>query len=124
MTPSCFACGSRAEDGHHPTGRGFDGRYLDPWFRTGLCHDDHELAHDDLRTAGLELARSGVGFLDSLELTLRRLGTFLGRLPTAGTGELLRSLARWCSEKADGLKTVIAALDLALPDWRLLPGMP
>jgi hypothetical protein len=120
----CVDCGAPAEDGHHPTGRGADLSYLDPWFKVGHCHDDHELVHDDLRSAGLEVAPAGNSFLAELELGLRRVGLFLGRLPgVAVLGDLLVMLARWCASKADGLRLVITALDAGAPGWRLLPGM-
>lgn len=51
---ACAICGKPAVDDHHVTGRGPDGAYLDPDLKTPLCHDDHELAGDDLRDEGLE----------------------------------------------------------------------
>ena len=125
MKGVCIQCGAQAEDGHHPTGRGSDLAYLDPWLKIAHCHSDHELAHDDLRSADLEDPSPGNSFLEELELGLRRLGVFLGRLPSAvALGDLLAMLARWCVTKADCLRGVIAALDAGNPGWRSLPGMP
>lgn len=125
MNGVCIHCGAPAEDRHHPTGRGPDGGYLDPWFKIPHCHNDHELVHDDLRSAKLENATPGDSFLEHLESGLRRLGVFLGRLPgVAALGVLLAMLARWCTDKADGLHLVISALDAGLPGWRSAPGMP
>jgi len=121
----CIQCGSRAEDGHHPTGRRPDASYIDAWFKVNLCHDDHELAHDDLRTAGLETARYGGSFVEDFELGLRRLGVLLGRIPAIGAmAEFLALLAGWCSSKADALRRAIDALDQGAPGWRSVPGMP
>ena len=49
---NCAICGGRAVDPHHLTGRGSDRLQLDPDLTAPLCHDDHELIHEDLRTEG------------------------------------------------------------------------
>jgi hypothetical protein len=53
---ACILCGGPSDYQHHPTGRiaGEDSPYLDPTYTVGVCHDDHYLIHDDLKTLGLE----------------------------------------------------------------------
>jgi hypothetical protein len=124
VTGDCLLCGGPGEDRHHPTGRGHDGRYLDPWFRAWLCHDDHELAHDDLRPAGLDSCPQSQTFLDRFAAAMRRLAAFVSRLAGGALDGFLSDLARWLSDRAEDLHSVIAALDAGLPGWRELPGMP
>ena len=53
----CRFCDGPLDDRHHWTGKDSMGRYLDPWFVVGCCHDHHELTHDDLKGLRLESAR-------------------------------------------------------------------
>jgi hypothetical protein len=51
----CLVCGGPVNRRHHPTGRNLvNGHYMDPRFTFGVCHDHHELFHDDWRTLGIQ----------------------------------------------------------------------
>jgi hypothetical protein len=125
-------CGQPADERHHLTARvgGEDTPYLDPELWVWTCHDDHSLASDDqLRMADWEtdLTRSGVTRLDRLEVRLRRVAAFLGRLAkalgmpvvVAIVARLATHIERWAVD----LAAAIAILDSAMPGWRTLPGM-
>lgn len=119
MNDRCVLCAARGEDAHHPTGRGADGRYLDPRLAVGGCHDHHELWHDDLRGAGIDGPVGGPTVLERLELRLRRLGLFLARVEGDGSlARLARLLAAACVRWADELDEEIRRLDRSLPGWR------
>lgn len=132
MSDSVCFCGRPADELHHPTARvaGDGTPYLDPEFRVPACHDDHALAGDDqLRMADVEpdLAREDVTIIDRVEVRLRRVAAFSGRiaevLPLAALVTLIAGwgthLERWANE----LASAIAILDAAMPGWRRLPGM-
>jgi hypothetical protein len=121
----CLLCPEPPEDNHHVTGRGPDGRYLDPKLVGPLCHDCHELVEED-NTAGAPDHASTETFLGSLELRLSRTAGFVGRVaatlpdPFATLFAWLAShLARWASRLHDSL----AALDQNAPQWRTIPGV-
>lgn len=125
-------CGAPAEELHHPTARvaGDGSPYLDPGFRVPACHDDHALIYDDQRRmADLEpdLARDDVTILDRLEVRLRRIAAFVGRVgevfQIAGLIALLIVLASHVEHWANDLAAAIAILDAAVPGWRTLPGI-
>jgi hypothetical protein len=127
----CY-CGKPADELHHPTARvaGESSPYLDPGFGVPACHDDHALVGDDQRRmADLEpdLARGDVTILDRLEVRLRRVAAFVGRvgeaLGLAALVALLVSLATHLERWANELGTAIAILDSAMPGWRTLPGI-
>jgi hypothetical protein len=115
-----------AERRHHVTGRGPDGRYLDPEFTAPLTHTEHELVHDDWQTLELTDSNHPETFLDSLELCLKRAGPFVGRLsetmpePIATFLALLaRCLTRWAAR----LEGSLHALNTYSPGWRAIPGV-
>jgi hypothetical protein len=85
VIPVCVFCGRPADFRHHWTGRGADGRYLDPELAAWTCHSDHELCgNDDWHTLGIyDADPAQTTFLDSLELRLARLGSGLGRVAEA-----------------------------------------
>jgi hypothetical protein len=127
----CY-CGQPADELHHPTARvsGDGSPYLDPDFRVPACHDDHALIYDDQRRmADLEpdLARDDVTILDRLEVRLRRVAAFVGRvgelLQIAALVALVVGLATHFEGWANELGTAIAILDSAMPGWRTLPGI-
>ena len=125
-------CGAPAEELHHPTGRvaGEGSPYLDPGFRAPACHNDHALIYDDQRRmVDLEpdLTQTDATILDRLEVRLRRVAAFVGRVGEAiGIAALIALMAglathveRWANE----LGSAIAILDAAMPGWRTLPGI-
>jgi len=124
----CAICGEASDDLHDITGRDAAGEYLDPDLLAPLCHSDHELCgNDDWHTLGIHDADSDrSAFLDSLELRLTRLGSFMGRLAEALPeplatliGLIALHLARWSA----GLGRSIVALDRYSPGWRAIPGV-
>lgn len=99
----CAMCDKTAVDAHHLTGRDPDGCYLDPDLVVPLCHDDHELAHDDLRHADLDRPDPdqwspsfGVAF------RLCRVALFLARtpqhFPTGLSSVLAKAQWHWADE--------------------------
>lgn len=127
MNERCTFGDEPGEDRHHPTGRDDEGRYLDPSFMASLCHDDHELCHDDLKTGAIENTRPIPTFLERLQLGLERLSRFLGRLADTRSedplGGFLAALAAATSSWAAKLAATIVALDQGTPRWRTLPGI-
>jgi hypothetical protein len=87
---ACAICGDAFDDVHDITGRDAAGQYLDPELVAPLCHSDHELCgNDDWHTLGIHDADpSRSTFLDSLELRLARLASFMGRLAEGLPGPL------------------------------------
>lgn len=125
MTESirCAICGDDGEDGHHLTGRGPDGEYLDPELVTDLCHDDHELAGEDLRQEGLERPLTGTTAVERIAYRLHRVGVFLARVaeevpPFRWIVRLAVALRNW----ADELNRFTSALDAWNPAWRMAGG--
>lgn len=129
--PICW-CGQPGVERHHPTARiaGEHSAYLDPEFWAWACHDDHALAYDDqVRMAEFEPELGGPNStrLEVLEVRLRRVAAFFGRLAEAiGLPALVPILAifathadRWANELHD----VIGILDAGIPGWRTLPGL-
>ena len=128
MSARCLVCSAEGCTGHHPTGRGADGRYLDPDLRFNYCHDDHTLTHDDWRALGLPDTEGGQGqsielpLVERVYLRLRRVAAGAGRLAEAHPehpwiAALARALKRW----ADELARDIAARDRRDPGWRSDP---
>jgi hypothetical protein len=128
MTARCLVCGATECLRHHPTGRGPDGRYLDPDLRLPYCHDNHELSHDDWRLLGIQAGEQGhvserqLAFIERVELRLRRLAVTAGRMADAHPehrwlAALARALKRW----ADELARDIAARDRRDAGWRSDP---
>jgi hypothetical protein len=129
MTPGCLWCGAAGCRGHHPTGRGPDGRYLDPDLTFPSCHDHHELSHDDWRALGIQDCEHGQepgrppSFIERVELRLRRLAATVGRLAEAHPQhKWLATLARALKCWADELARDIAVRDKRDPGWRSDPG--
>lgn len=116
----CLWCDENAVDDHHLTGRAPSRRYLDPALVASLCHDDHELAHEDLRNAGVDTPPRGPwSSLRGVEFCLERTALFLARLAQQSQqtvwGRLADALRRW----ADHLREHRHWLDQALPGWEL-----
>lgn len=77
----CLWCGERADDEHHLTGRDPHRQYLDEELTAPLCHSDHELAHDELRLAGIDTPPTAPwSAVVAVEFRLKRLALFLGGL--------------------------------------------
>jgi hypothetical protein len=112
----CFSCGRPRCDGHHPTGKGRDGRYLDPYLTFAQCHDCHELTHDDWRSLKIEDAGDTSNIFTRLAIAMHRLAAFFGRV--LELHPYLTGLARRLSDWAEELDVVIARLDRELPTWR------
>jgi hypothetical protein len=126
VTDRCLLCPAPAEDRHHLTGRGDDGRYLDPKLSGPVCHDCHELCGDDLNTIASSTPGSSDTFLGSLELALSRTGAFVGRCSQAfpePLATLLALLAEHLVTWASRLRASLAALDQNAPGWRAIPGV-
>lgn len=118
----CEFCGAPVKRRHHPTGRDERDLYLDYEFTVGLCHDHHELVHDDSHTLGWEkLVGQPHAWFERMELRLRRWAAFLARLDADASApiptvwqRLSVLLTRWADELANG----IALLDELFPSWR------
>jgi hypothetical protein len=130
MTSRCPICGAHGRRAHHPTGRGPDGRYLDPELRLPYCHDHHELAHDDWRTLFIEDRELGqepnrpLAFIERVELRLRRLAATVARLAEAYPQyQWLAALAGALKGWADELARDIAARDRRDEGWRSDPSL-
>jgi hypothetical protein len=128
VSPGCLVCGAAGCRGHHPTGRGPDGRYLDPDLTFPSCHDHHELSHDDWRALGIQDCEHGqepgqrLAFIERVELRLRRLAATVGRVAEAHPQhKWLAAPARVLKRMADELACFIAALDQRDPGWRSDP---
>jgi hypothetical protein len=128
MTPGCLWCGAAGWRGHHPTGRGPDGEYLDPELRLPYCHDHHELSHDDWRTLEVHASgrsdepERGLCFIERVALRLRRLAATVGRLAEAHPQyKWLAAGARALKCWADELACFVAVLDKRDPGWRSEP---
>jgi hypothetical protein len=127
MSLRCAYCGVEGAMGHHVTGRDPQLQYLDPRLTIQLCHDHHQLVHDDLRAVGADdpvaKAPRQLPFVERVEWRLRRLAVVLGRLATAvpdwgWLGSLAASAKRW----ADELASDIRVRDARDPGWRSDPG--
>jgi hypothetical protein len=121
--PRCAICGGDPEDGHHLTGRGPDGEYLDPNLIADLCHDDHELAGEDLRQDGLEKPLAGTTIVERVSYQLHRVGVFLARVaeevpPFRWVASLAVAVRNW----ADELNRFTSALDDWDAGWRTAGG--
>jgi hypothetical protein len=114
----CAICGKQVRrDAHHLGGRGHDEEYLDP-ATADLCHDDHELAHDDLRRQRIDAPLESGNVLERVERLLRRVGVFLARV-AEGTGiSWCVGLAAACVRMATDLRHAITALDRWNIHWR------
>ena len=128
MTSGCLWCGAGGCRGHHPTGRGPDGRYLDPDLKFPGCHDHHELSHDDWRTLEIDDSERAqepeqrLCFIERVALRLRRLAVTAGRLAeTYPQAKWLAAGARALKRWADELACFIVALDRRDPAWRSDP---
>ena len=121
---SCAICGRAMADLHHLTGRGPDAGQLDPDLVVPLCHDDHELLHEDLRTEGLDRPCHAVTAVERVAHRLQRAGIFLARVaenvpPLCWLAGLAQGMRRWASELLDHVRT----LDDWDSGWRLAPGV-
>jgi hypothetical protein len=118
----CEVCRkARRQRHHHVTGRGADGQYLDAELTAPVCHDDHELCHEDLRNADLDRPCRARTLVERVEYRLRRMALFFGRMAEANRndffyGWLARRLEVWANE----LARHVAGLDRYFPAWRTL----
>lgn len=119
----CAICGGAHERGHHLTGRGADGDYLDPDLVAPLCHSDHELVHEDLRQAGVDKPVGAVSIFEQVAYRLERVGVFVGRVAEVAPFAWLTSLAAAVHTWSAQLYSAAAALDAWNPAWRLLGGL-
>lgn len=128
MNGLCPLCDGPAGKGHHVTGRGADGRYLDPESVLRTCHDDHMLLHDDWNTLGAAdgAANCDHTFLGSLEVRLTRTAALAGRVAETAPPPfsfvfalVAQLLAAWASRLSNSL----SALDRYSPGWRASPGV-
>lgn len=123
LVPSCPNPASGFQ--HHPTGTDSDGKYFDPWFRVGLCHDHHYLVHDDWHTHQVADGETRTTFLEWLQVTMARLATSAGRIagpePRDPLHQFLADIAAWLARSAVRLGIVILALDTTCPTWRQSP---
>jgi hypothetical protein len=119
----CEFCGKTVERRHHPTGKDHRNRYLDPELVVPVCHDDHELVHDDWRTLAIEAVAEPQTFVEQVEIRLRRLAATLARWDEAlGGGTFLNVLAAALTGWADELAAFLRRLDTRDPTWREDPG--
>jgi hypothetical protein len=119
---ACVICGRQACDLHHLTGTDAGSRYLDPELVAPLCHDDHELVHDDWHTRELHETRPGLSRLERIELGLRRLAVAAARFAEAHPeGGWASSCARTLSRWAEELGAELRARDVRDPGWRQDP---
>ena len=121
--PRCYFCNRPFERGHHITGRCGDAqsRYLDRDLAAPLCHDDHELVHDDWPTIGsAEYREEPISNpLERVLVRLERISVFFARWHEASPGDGFRAklagaFALWAAE----LTAVVLCLDLHAPGWR------
>lgn len=93
-TGSCTFCGQPSAHRHHLTGRHPDKTYLHPELVAELCHHHHVLVHNDLRSAGIDVADpDGCTPVALAAFALRRIAVFLGRFATYADNPLWRLLA-------------------------------
>jgi hypothetical protein len=112
-----MTCGQKAADLHHPTWRGRDGRYCDPALRVPVCHDCHELAGDDARSAGVSI-NAAETFPEQLAVWLRQLGLFFARVEAEPWATVAKALATALADRADRLEAFVRLLDGCVPQWR------
>ena len=116
---TCIFGDDPSDDPHHISGRGADGRQLDDDVVVPLCHDHHELIHDDLRLDGLDKPLRMDNPIDQTVRRLRRAAAFLARLADAvpaisSLAYMARGMQRW----ADQLERFSQTLDRWNPSWR------
>jgi hypothetical protein len=114
----CAICGKPAEDEHHLIGRGHAFVQLDPTLTADVCHDDHELLHDDCRRQGIDKPLQSTNIFERIERFLQRVGVFLGRVGEATGIAWCIGLAGSCARFAGELHTAIMALDGWDLGWR------
>ena len=122
MSAACLMCGARDCRRHHPTGRDYAEQYLDVDLTVSVCHDDHQLLHDDRHTLGSEKVGAPLCWFDRVELRLRRLASDMARMAEAHPQSewwprCAALLTRWADEIAAGSR----ALDARSPGWRADP---
>ncbi len=119
----CAVCGRKGRwRGHHPIGKDNEDRYLDPDLIMELCHDHHQLCHDDWHTFDLEKVKGRLTLIERVELALRRLAPALARVDAGGGGDTFWGrLAATCVMLAVALRRVVDALDELFPEWRSHP---
>jgi hypothetical protein len=115
----CAICSGPSEDPHHVTGKGPDEEYLDPDLTAPVCHDDHEMIHEDLRNEKLNKPLGRASIPERIAYRLDRLGVLLSRvaeqLPFDWVVRVATAVRSWAEE----LRCFVQGLDLWNPDWRL-----
>ena len=91
------------DDLHHLTGRGSDKNYLDPELVVVLCHDHHELIHDDLRQEQVDKPLDSVSAASRVARRLIRVALIFDRVaevtPTLGCLiGVAAAMRRWAEE--------------------------
>jgi hypothetical protein len=76
----CAICGRPAKVHHHLTGRDHLQAYLDPGLVVPVCHDHHQLLHDDLRDEQLDRVHEPLAVIERVAHRLRRVAVFFTRL--------------------------------------------
>ncbi len=118
MDEPCAICGRPAEDPHHLTGRGPDSEYLDDDLAAPLCHDDHELLHEDLRHDRIDKPFGDLSVFERVAYRLERVAVFFSRLaeqaPLQWIVTLAEAMRRWAGE----LRRGVDDLDSKHPRWR------
>jgi len=89
------------------TGRGRDHAYLDPDLYLSLCHDDHELVHEDLRAEQVDRPTEEASAGRRVAYRLRRTALLLVRVAESVSSlqwlaRLAEALRRWASELEEG----------------------
>jgi hypothetical protein len=113
----CVLCARPSVDAHHVTQHGIDFELTLP-----LCHDHHEVVHDDWRGADVAADVAPETLLHALQLGMERLAMIAGRAAATEAlepaREMLAALATWLAKWASRLIGAIAALDAGAPGWR------
>jgi hypothetical protein len=117
-TERCIACSKPADHGHHVTGRGSDHDQLDSDLTVPLCHEDHVLIHQDLRTAGIDDPTEMNTVPERIEHRLRRVATLLGRLSEFLSSTWISAAAIAVVSWANELSQFVAAMDHWNLGWR------
>ena len=118
VSEPCLLCGEPSDHQHHLTGRGVDHAQLDQTLTVPLCHDHHELVHQDLRSGGIDKPLQSTTPPERIARRLERVSTFLGRVydffPFSWLAVAATAVRGWATELAQ----FITALDQWDIRWR------